>query len=200
MTSDLAAPMSRLVDELKRLPGIGAKSAQRIAFHLLGAPREDADRLANAISEMRASIQLCARCNNIAEGELCPICSDPNRDRTTVCVLEQPNNILIVERTRQYRGQYHVLHGAISPLRSIGPEDLKIANLLERMKGGEVREIILATSPTTEGQATASYLARLLKPLGVKVTRIGMGIPVGSELEFIDEATMMESIEGRREI
>jgi recombination protein RecR len=200
MTSDLAAPMSRLVDELKRLPGVGAKSAQRIAFHLLGAPREDAERLASSISEMRASIQLCARCNNIAEGELCPICSDPNRDRTTVCVLEQPNNILIVERTRQYRGQYHILHGALSPLRNIGPEDLKLANLLERLKGGEVREIILATSPTTEGQATATYMARLLKPLGVKVTRIGMGIPVGSELEFIDEATMMESIEGRREI
>lgn len=200
MTSDLAAPMSRLVDELKRLPGIGAKSAQRIAFHLLGAPREDADRLAGAISDMRASIQLCARCNNIAEGEFCPICSDPNRDRTVVCVLEQPNNILIVERTRQYNGQYHILHGSISPLRNIGPEDLKLANLLERLKGGEVTEIILATSPTTEGQATASYLARLLKPLGVRVTRIGMGIPVGSELEFIDEATMMESIDGRREI
>ncbi|MCB9384938.1 MAG: recombination protein RecR [Bryobacterales bacterium] len=192
--------MSRLVDELKRLPGIGAKSAQRIAFHLLGAPREDADRLAGAISDMRASIQLCARCNNIAEGEFCPICSDPNRDRTVVCVLEQPNNILIVERTRQYNGQYHILHGSISPLRNIGPEDLKLANLLERLKGGEVTEIILATSPTTEGQATASYLARLLKPLGVRVTRIGMGIPVGSELEFIDEATMMESIDGRREI
>ena len=200
MTSDLAAPMSRLVDELKRLPGIGAKSAQRIAFHLLGAPREDAERLAGSISEMRASIQLCARCNNISEGELCPICSDPNRDRTTVCVLEQPTNILIVERTRQYRGQYHILHGSISPLRNIGPEDLKLANLLERLKGGEVTEVILATSPTTEGQATASYLARLLKPLGVRVTRIGMGIPVGSELEFIDEATMMESMEGRREI
>ncbi len=192
--------MSRLVDELKRLPGVGAKSAQRIAFHLLGAPREDAERLASSISEMRASIQLCSRCNNIAEGELCPICSDPNRDRTTVCVLEQPTNILIVERTRQYRGQYHILHGALSPLRNIGPEELKIANLLERLKGGEVTEIILATSPTTEGQATATYLARLLKPLGVRVTRIGMGIPVGSELEFIDEATMMESMEGRREV
>ena len=200
MTSDLAAPMSRLVDELKRLPGVGAKSAQRIAFHLLGAPREDADRLANSISEMRASIQLCARCNNISEGELCPICSDPNRDKSTVCVLEQPTNILLVERTRQFRGQYHILHGAISPLRNIGPEDLKLANLLERLKGGEVAEVILATSPTTEGQATATYLARLLKPLGVRVTRIGMGIPVGSELEFIDEATMMESMEGRREL
>jgi recombination protein RecR len=200
MTSDLAAPMSRLVDELKRLPGVGAKSAQRIAFHLLGAAREDAERLANAISEMRATIQLCARCNNISEGELCPICSDPNRDRTVVCVLEQPTNILLVERTRQYRGQYHILHGAISPLRNIGPEDLKLQNLMERLKGGEVTEVILATSPTTEGQATASYLARLLKPLGVRVTRIGMGIPVGSELEFIDEATMMESMEGRREL
>ena len=200
MTSDLAAPMSRLVDELKRLPGVGAKSAQRIAFHLLGAPREDADRLANSISEMRASIQLCARCNNISEGELCPICSDPNRDKSTVCVLEQPTNILLVERTRQFRGQYHILHGAISPLRNIGPEDLKLANLLDRLKGGEVSEVILATSPTTEGQATATYLARLLKPLGVRVTRIGMGIPVGSELEFIDEATMMESMEGRREL
>lgn len=200
MTSDLAAPMSRLVDELKRLPGVGAKSAQRIAFHLLGAPREDADRLANSISEMRATIQLCSRCNNIAEGELCPICSDPNRDRSVVCVLEQPTTILLVERTRQYRGQYHILHGAISPLRNVGPEDLKLANLLERLRGAEVNEVILATSPTTEGQATATYLARLLKPLGVRVTRIGMGIPVGSELEFVDEATMTESMEGRREL
>lgn len=200
MNEDLAAPMSRLVDELKRLPGIGAKSAQRIAFHLLGVQREEANRLAEALRDMRERIQLCVRCNNIAEGELCPICRDPNRDRTTVCVLEQPNNIMVIERTRQYRGVYHVLHGVISPLRNIRPEDLKIANLLERMKGGEVREIILATSPTTEGQATATYLARLLKPLGVKVSRIGMGIPVGSELEFADEATMLESIEGRREV
>ncbi len=192
--------MSRLVDELKRLPGVGAKSAQRIAFHLLGAPREDAERLAGSISEMRATIQLCSRCNNISEGELCPICSDPNRDKTTVCVLEQPTNILLVERTRQYNGRYHILHGAISPLRNIGPEDLKLANLMERLKAEEVTEVILATSPTTEGQATATYLARLLKPLGVRVTRIGMGIPVGGELEFIDEATMTESIEGRREI
>ena len=192
--------MSRLVDELKRLPGVGAKSAQRIAFHLLGAPREDAERLANSISEMRATIQLCSRCNNISEGELCPICSDPNRDKSVVCVLEQPTNILLVERTRQFRGQYHILHGAISPLRNIGPEDLKLSNLMERLKGGEVREVILATSPTTEGQATATYMARLLKPLGVRVTRIGMGIPVGSELEFIDEATMTESMEGRREL
>lgn len=197
---DLAAPMSRLVDEFKRLPGVGAKSAQRIAFHLLGASREEAERLASAISEMRALIRLCVRCNNIAEGELCPICSDPNRDHGLVCVLEQPTNIMVVERTRSYDGAYHVLHGALSPLRNIGPEDLKIKNLLERMREIDVREVILATSPTTEGQATSAYLSRLLKPLGVKVSRIGLGIPVGSELEFIDEATMLESIEGRREV
>ena len=197
---DLAAPMSRLVDELKRLPGVGAKSAQRIAFHLLGTSREEAERLAGAISEMRALIRLCARCNNIAEGELCPICSDPNRDHGLVCVLEQPTNIMVVERTRSYNGTYHVLHGALSPLRNIGPEDLKIKNLLERMREIDVQEVILGTSPTTEGQATSAYLSRLLKPLGVKVSRIGLGIPVGSEIEFIDEATMLESIEGRREI
>ncbi len=200
MNPDLAAPMSRLVDELKRLPGVGPKSAQRIAFHLLGVSREESNQLAQAVWDMREKIQLCSRCNNIAEGELCPICSDPNRDRSIVCVLEQPNNIMIVERTRQYSGQYHILHGVISPLRNQGPEDLKLKNLLERLKQGEVREIILATSPTTEGQATAAYLTRLLKPLGVRVSRIGMGIPVGSELEFIDEATMIESIEGRREV
>lgn len=200
MNPDLAEPMSRLVDELKRLPGVGPKSAQRIAFHLLGVNLDEAQKLADAVTDMREKIQLCVQCNNIAEGELCPICSDPNRDRSTVCVLEQPNNIMIVERTRQYTGLYHVLHGVISPLRNMSPEDLKIKNLLERLKEGEVKEIILATSPTTEGQATAAYLTRLLKPLGVSVSRIGMGIPVGSELEFIDEATMVESIENRRKV
>ena len=198
--NDLAAPMSRLVDELKRLPGIGAKSAQRLAFHLLGVPREVAERLARAITDMRELIQLCERCNNIAEGPLCPICRDPDRDHALICVLEQPNNIMVVERTRAYKGVYHILHGALSPLRSVGPENLKIRNLLERMRNHPVREIILATSPTTEGQATSSYLTRLLKPLEVKVSRIGLGIPIGSELEFIDEATMIESIEGRREL
>ena len=198
--SDIAPPMAHLVDELKRLPGIGAKSAQRMAFHLLGVEKEQADRLAHAISEMRASIRLCEKCNNISEGPLCPFCGDPNRGRSTVCVIEQPTDIASIERTRQYQGLYHVLHGALSPLKKIGPEDLKLKNLLERLSEGNVREVILATSPTTEGQATASYLARLLKPLDVKVTRIGMGVPVGSELEFIDEATMMEAIEGRREL
>ncbi len=198
--TDLAPPMARLVDELKRLPGIGAKSAQRMAFYLLGVKKEQAERLAHAISEMRASIQLCEKCNNITEGPVCPFCSDPNRAQSTVCVIEQPTDITSVERTRQYHGLYHVLHGALSPLKKIGPEDLKLKNLLERLGEGKVQEVILATSPTSEGQATASYLARLLKPLHVKVTRIGMGVPVGSELEFIDEATMMEAMEGRREL
>ena len=197
---DLAAPMSRLIDELKRLPGIGAKSAQRMAFHLLGVPRDDADRLARAVVEMREQIQICDRCNNLSEGPLCHYCVDAGRDHKIICVVEQPNNIITVERTRQYRGCYHVLHGALSPLRNVGPEDLKLKNLLERLSGGEVREVILATSPTTEGQATATYLARLLKPLGVRVSRIGMGIPVGTELDYVDEATMMEAIDGRREL
>jgi recombination protein RecR len=197
---DLAAPMSRLVDELKRLPGVGQKSAQRMAFHLLGVRREDSDRLANAILEMRGKIQLCGQCNNISEGPLCRYCSDPSRDRTVVCVLEQPNNIVVVERTRQYNGLYHILHGVLSPLKNIGPEQLMLQNLVERIGEGTVREIIVATSPTTEGQATSSYLARLLKPLGVTVSRIGMGIPIGAELEFVDEATMMESMEGRKRL
>lgn len=199
-SNDLAAPMARLVDEFKRLPGVGAKSAQRLAFYLLGIEREKAESLARAIFDMRERIQLCARCNNIAVDTLCPICNDPQRDHELVCVLEQPNNIMVVERTRAYRGVYHILHGALSPLRSIGPEDLKIKSLLERMRDRPLREIILATSPTTEGQATSAYLSRLLKPLDVKVSRIGLGIPIGSELEFVDEATMSESIEGRREI
>jgi len=198
--SDLAAPMSRLVDELKRLPGVGAKSAQRMAFHLLGAPKNEADRLAHAILDMRSAIQLCECCNNIAEGMLCPYCRDPNRSHKTICVVEQPANISIVERTRQYDGLYHVLHGVLAPLKNIGPEDLKLKNLLERIGQMETEEVIIATSPTTEGQATASYLARLLKPLHVRVSRLGMGIPVGAELEFVDEATMMEAMDGRREL
>ncbi len=196
--SDLAEPMSRLVDEFKRLPGVGVKSAQRLAFHLLGAGREEAERLAQAILDMCAKIRLCSRCNNIAEGDLCPICSDPKRDHALVCVLEQPNNIMVVERTRAYSGVYHILHGALSPLRGVGPEDLKVKSLLERMRTMPVREIILATSPTTEGQATAAYLRRLLRPLDITLSRIGLGVPVGSELEFVDEATVIESLEGRR--
>lgn len=198
--NDLAGPMSRLVDEIKRLPGLGTKTAQKLAFHLLGVERDQAEKLAKAILEMRERIQLCERCNNIAEGALCPICKDPKRDQGLVLVLEQPNNIIVVERTRTYSGVYHILHGALSPLRNIGPSDLKIRSLLERMRSHAIREVILATSPTTEGQATSAYLSRLLKPIDVKVSRIGLGIPIGSELEFVDEATMIESIEGRREL
>ncbi len=199
-TEDLASPMSRLVDELKRLPGVGSKSAQRIAFHLLGVERETAYRLASSITSMREMIRLCTRCNNIAERELCPICSDPTRDQSVVCVLEQPNNVTVIERTRSFNGVYHIIHGALSPLRGVQPEDLKIDSLLGRMKGQSIQEVILATSPTTEGQATSAYMARLLKPLNIKVSRIGFGIPVGTELEFVDEATMAESIDGRREM
>ncbi len=199
-TEDLASPMSRLVDELKRLPGVGSKSAQRIAFYLLGVERETAYRLASSITSMREMIRLCTRCNNIAERELCPICSDPTRDQSVVCVLEQPNNVTVIERTRSFNGVYHIIHGALSPLRGVQPEDLKIDSLLGRMKGQSIQEVILATSPTTEGQATSAYMARLLKPLNIKVSRIGFGIPVGTELEFVDEATMAESIDGRREM
>ena len=197
---DLAAPMSRLVNELKRLPGVGPKSAQRMAFHLLGVPKEDAERLAQSLLDLRESIQFCTRCNNLSEGPLCHYCNNSGRDATTICVVEQPNNILTVERTRQYRGLYHVLHGALSPIRNVGPEDLMLKNLLERLRDGQVQELILATSPTSEGQATATYLARLVKPLGVRVSRIGMGVPVGTELDYVDEATMMEALEGRREL
>ncbi len=197
---DFAEPLARLIQEFKRLPGIGQKSAQRIAFHLLRASREDAERLANAILAVKDKLGLCAVCNNISDAELCPFCRNPARDRSVICVVEEPHNILPIETTRQYEGLYHVLHGAISPLRGVGPEQLKIKSLLERLHSGTVREIILATNPTVEGEATAAYLARLLKPLGVRVTRIAMGIPVGSDLEFADEVTMSKSLENRREL
>jgi len=198
--SDLAAPMARLVEELKRLPGIGQKSAQRIAFHILRAGREDAARLAEAVLEAKDRIRLCEVCNNISDGERCPICRDPNRNGKVVCVVEEPQNIMVIEKTRMFPGLYHVLHGTLSPLRGIGPEQLRLKSLLERLQAGLIEEIIVATNPTAEGEATAVYLARLLKPLGVRVTRIGMGIPVGSDLEYVDEVTMLKSIEGRREI
>ncbi len=197
---DFAEPLARLIQEFKRLPGIGQKSAQRLAFHVLRAPRDDAARLSEALLDVKDKLMLCEQCNNISDGPLCPYCSDVHRDRSQVCVVEEPHNILPVETTRQYAGLYHVLHGAISPLRGIGPEQLKIRNLLTRLEGGEVKEVILATNPTVEGEATAVYLARLLKPLGLKVTRIAMGIPVGSDLDFADEVTMMKSMENRREM
>jgi recombination protein RecR len=197
---DFAEPLARLIQEFKRLPGIGQKSAQRLAFHVLRTPREDAERLATALVDVKDKLGICTACNNISDGELCNFCRDPHRDRTSICVVEEPHNILPIETTRQFSGLYHVLHGSLSPLRGIGPEQLKIVNLLERVQAEEIQELIIATNPTVEGEATAAYLSRLMKPLGVKVTRIAMGIPVGSDLEFADEVTMGKSLENRREM
>src|SRR6185312_1237273 len=197
---DFAEPLALLIQEFKKLPGIGQKSAQRIAFHVLRSGREEAERLAQAVLDVKDKLGICTICNNISDGEICNFCRDPHRDQSVICVIEEPHNILPVETTRQFGGLYHVLHGSISPLRGIGPEQLRIRNLLERLQSGEVKEVILATNPTVEGEATAAYLSRLVKPLGVKVTRIAMGIPVGSDLEFADEVTMMKSLENRREM
>ncbi|HLY62711.1 MAG TPA: recombination mediator RecR [Terriglobia bacterium] len=197
---DFAEPLARLIDELKRLPGIGQKSAQRLAFHLERAPREDAARLSEAILEVKDKIKLCTVCNNLTELDPCEYCSDPSRAPDVICIVETPYNVISIEKTREFRGRYHVLHGALSPLQGIGPEQLKIKSLLERLKDGNVKELIVATNPNVEGEATAIYLSKLIKPLGVRVTRIAMGIPVGSELEFADEVTVLKSMEGRREI
>jgi recombination protein RecR len=197
---DFAAPLQRLIDEFRRLPGIGQKSAQRLAFHVLRNSRDDASRLSAALLDVKDHLGICAECNNISDAELCTFCRDPNRDRTQICVVDEVHNILPIETTRTFSGLYHVLHGSISPLKGIGPEQLRIKGLLSRIEHGEVREIILATSPTVEGEATAVYLSRLLKPLGMKTTRIAMGIPVGSDLEFADEVTMSKSLENRREM
>ena len=197
---DFAAPLAELIQEFKRLPGIGQKSAQRLAFHVLRSGREDAERLAQALLDVKDKLGLCAECNNISDAELCPYCRDPNRDRAVICVVEEPHNILPIETTRTFDGLYHVLHGSISPLRGIGPDQLKIKSLLHRLESAEAKEIILATNPTVEGEATAAYMSRLLKPLGLRVTRIAMGIPVGSDLEFADEVTMSKSLENRREL
>jgi recombination protein RecR len=198
--TDFAAPLARLIAEFKRLPGIGQKSAQRLAFHVLRASREDIDNLAQAILDVKEKLGLCRVCNNISDGELCHFCRDTGRDPKLLCVVEEPHGIIGIETTRQYAGQYHVLHGALSPLRGIGPEQLRIKSLVERIGEGLIEEVILATNPTAEGEATAVYLSRLLKPLGMRVTRIGMGIPVGSDLEFADEVTIWKALEGRREM
>jgi recombination protein RecR len=197
--TEFAEPLARLVQEFKRLPGIGAKSAQRMAFHLMRTDREAAERLSQAILDVKDKLRLCDECHNIADSPVCLICSDPGRDGTVVCVVEEPHTIPSIEQTR-FRGRYHVLHGALSPLRGVGPDQLKIRSLITRLESGEVQEIILATNPTAEGEATAAYLSRLLKPLGLRVTRIGMGLPVGSDLEFADEVTMAKSLEHRREM
>jgi recombination protein RecR len=197
---DFAEPLARLITEFKRLPGIGQKSAQRMAFHVLRTSREDAEHLSQAILDVKDKLGLCSLCNNISETELCLFCRDASRDSKVVCVVEEPHNIVGIETTREFRGRYHVLHGALSPLRGVGPDSLRIKGLVERIGQGEIEEVIVATNPTVEGEATAVYLARLLKPLGVKVTRIGMGIPVGSDLEFADEVTISKAMEGRREM
>jgi len=198
--SDFAEPLARLISEFKRLPGIGQKSAQRIAFHIMRSSRDDAEHLARTILDVKDKLRICAQCNNISAGELCQYCSDPNRDQKVVCVVEDPNNIVGIEVTRQFNGLYHVLGGALSPLRGVGPEQLKIKSLVDRIAKGALEEVIVATNPTVEGEATAVYLSKLLRPLGMKVTRIAMGVPVGSDLEFADEVTMWKAMEGRREI
>jgi len=197
---DFAEPPARLINEFKRLPGIGQKSAQRLAFHVLRVSRDDAEHLAQSILDVKDKLGLCAVCNNISDSDLCPFCRDSTRDPKVVCVVEEPHSIIGIETTRQFEGRYHVLHGALSPLRGVGPDVLRIKGLVERIGQGEIQEVIIATNPTVEGEATAVYLARLLKPLGVKVTRIGMGIPVGSDLEFADEVTISKAMEGRREM
>lgn len=202
---DYAEPVTRLIDEFKRLPGIGHKSAQRLAFHLLKASPEEAERLSDAIREVKARIVFCSICNNLTDVDPCRFCASPTRDRSLICVVEEPYNLVAIERTREYFGLYHVLHGALSPIRGIGPEELRIRNLLSRLRPGEdgeteVKEIILATNPNTEGEATANYLSRLLKPLGVRITRIAMGLPVGSDLEYADEVTMHKALVNRHEV
>jgi recombination protein RecR len=194
----LPDPLIRLIEELQRLPGIGPKSAQRLAFHILRTPREQTERLVDAVRDVKERVTYCSICNNITDVDPCAFCSNDARDRSTICVVEEPQNVTAVEKTREFKGLYHVLMGALSPLQGIGPDDLKIKGLLARVSG--VSEIILATNPNVEGEATAIYLARLLKPLGVKVTRIAMGVPVGSDLEYTDEVTMHKSLEGRREV
>jgi recombination protein RecR len=195
-----AGPVQDLIDELGRLPGIGPKSAQRIAFHLLKLSKEDALRLARAIAEAKDRVAWCTQCFNISEGELCGICADPRRDATVLCVVEEPRDIVSVERTGEYRGRYHVLQGAINPIEGVGPDQLRVKELLVRLEDEGVQEVILCTNPNIEGEATALYLGRLLKPIGITVTRIASGLPVGGDLEYADELTLGRALEGRREM
>jgi len=195
----LPDPLIRLIEELQRLPGIGPKGAQRLAFHILRTPREQADRLVDAVRDVKERVTYCSICNNITDADPCAFCSNSARNHHVICVVEEPQNVTAIERTREFKGVYHVLMGALSPLQGIGPDDLKIKGLLARLQNG-VSEVILATNPNVDGEATAIYLARLLKPLGVKVTRIAMGVPVGSDLEYADEVTMHKALEGRREV
>jgi recombination protein RecR len=197
---DFAEPVTQLIDRLKRLPGIGQKTAQRLAFFLLRSSQEDAMALADAIREAKLKIHSCSICYNITDTDPCLYCTSATRNRKIICVVEEAHNISAIEKTRQYSGLYHVLGGALSPLQGIGPEQLHLKSLIERLKGGTVEEIIIATNPTAEGEASAVYLSKLIKPLGVRVTRIGVGIPVGADLEYADEVTMMKAMEGRRDL
>ena len=194
------AALERLTEQFARLPGIGGKTAQRLAFHVLSLPQEDAETFAQAILEARANVHTCPVCQNLTDLEVCPICNDAERDQGLICVVAEPRDLIAMERSREYKGVYHVLHGVISPLNHIGPDNLKIRELLDRVAKGNVREIIMATNPDTEGEATAMYLSRLLRPLEVKVTRLAYGIPVGSQLEYADEVTLLRALEGRREM
>lgn len=195
-----AAPIARLLDELERLPGIGPKSAQRLAYYILRTDEESATRLADSIVEVKRTIHFCPRCFNFAEGELCGICADPERDSSAICVVEEPRDVVAIERTGEFRGLYHVLQGAISPIDGIGPEQLRVRELVDRLAGGEVTEVVMATNPNVEGETTAVYLSRLVKPLGIRVTRIASGLPVGGDLEYADEVTLGRALEARREM
>ena len=202
---EYAEPVTKLIDELKRLPGIGHKSAQRLAFHIMRTPENELDRLLTAVRDVKQRIVLCSVCNNLTDIDPCRICASTSRDHSVICVVEEPHSLVAVEKTRSFKGVYHVLHGSLSPIRHIGPNELHLANLLPRLKpenndGVEVSEVILATNPTAEGEATANYIGRLLKPLGLLVTRIAMGMPVGSDLEYVDEVTMDKALANRREI
>jgi len=196
----VVGPLTRLIEQLQKLPGIGAKSAQRLAFHVLKTPREEIERLAEAMRDVKDRVTYCSVCGNITESDPCYFCTHPTRDHRILCVVEEPENVTAIEKTRDFKGIYHVLMGALSPLHGVGPDDLKIRELLMRVGAGGVDEVILATNPNVDGEATAIYLAKLLKPLGVRVTRIAMGVPVGSDLEYADEVTMTKAMEGRREV
>jgi recombination protein RecR len=192
--------MARLIEELKKLPGVGGKTAQRYAFHLLRATDEDAEQLANSIRQLKASLHLCSVCNNITDVEPCVYCATPTRNQRLVCVVEEPTNIAAIEKTGYYNGVYHVLHGTLSPLHGVGPDQLRIASLERRIASGSIDELILATNPTVEGEATATYISQLLKPSAIKITRIATGVPAGSDIEYADEVTMQKALEGRREL